>query len=197
MKRLILAALIAAAALFGAFGSDGGSLFGSLSIGPKTGAMFYSGATGISTGIGLLAEFDRPAGSFVPYVNGTILYGYTNAFDHNEQDFYATIGGGLSIEPFASLAPGAKGNNTSGRIPLAFSFGVDVGGGYTKDVYTTGRKAGVSGFLIQPNVGIAYRLGAVVLSLSPAYSCIFTPMTTKQTLILSLEARYIVKGATK
>ncbi len=197
MKRLTLAALIAAAALFGAYGSDRGSFFGSLSIGPKTGAMFYSGVTGISTGIGLLAEFDRPAGSFVPYVNGNILYGFTDAFEHSEQDFYATIGGGLSIEPFASLASGVKGGNASGRIPLAFSFGVDVGGGYTKDVYATGRTAGIGGFLIEPKVGIEYRIGAVVLRLSPAYSCIFTPMTTKQTLVVSLGARYIVKGAVK
>jgi len=197
MKRLTLAALIAAVALFGAFASDRGSLFGALSIGPKTGAMFYSGATGITTGIGLHAEFDRPAGSFVPYVNGNILYGFTNAFDHNEQDFYATFGGGLSIEPFASLTSGAKGSNSSVRIPLAFSFGVDVGGGYTKDVYATGRTAGIGGFLIEPKLGIEYRLSAVVLRLSPAYSCIFTPMTTKQTFIVSLGARYIVKGATR
>lgn len=197
MKRLILVALIAVAMLHGAFAGEKDSLFGSLSVRPKIGAIFYSGTTGISAGISLLAEFNRPAGTFRSYVSGNFHYGYTNAFYHNEQDFYAAIGGGFSIEPFASLATGAKGGTVSGRIPLAFIFGVDVGGGYTKDVYATGRTAGVNGFLVEPKVGIEYRFGAIVLSLSPAYSCIFTPVATKQTLIVSLGARYIIKGAVK
>ena len=121
------------------------------------------------------------------------LYGYTDGFDHNEQDYYAAIGAGLSVEPFAN----AKGGAASGRIPLAFSFGVDVGSGYTNDVYTTGRTAGVVGFFVEPKVGIEYRIGAAVLSLSPAYRCIFTPATTKQTVIVQLGIRYILKGARK
>lgn len=193
MKRLTLVAIIAVTALCAASAADSSNPFISLSVGPKAGAMFYSGAVGLTAGISLVAELDRPVGSFKPYVSANLLYGYTDGFDHNEQDFYAAVGAGLSVEPFA----GAKGGAASGRIPLAFSFGVDVGGGYTNDVYTSGRTAGVGGFLVEPKVGIEYRIGAVVFSLSPAYRCIFTPATTKQTLNVQLGVRYIVKGARK
>ena len=43
MKRFALAALIAVATLFSVFAGDSGSLFGSLSVGLKSGPMFYFG----------------------------------------------------------------------------------------------------------------------------------------------------------
>jgi hypothetical protein len=189
MKRFILTAIIAAVALGAASAGDTKGLFGSVSVGPKAGVMFYSGAIGIPAGIQLVAEIDRSIGPLAPFISMNILYAYTSASSHIEEDIYGTIGAGLRAHPFSSVA--------SGTIPLSCFLGIDVGGGYTHDVYTTGRSAGVAGLLVEPNAGIEYSFGPVVLSLSSAYRCIFTTVTTKQSVVLAIGARYVFKGERK
>ncbi len=187
MKRLTLAMAFAVAMLCRSYAGDGRNLIGALSIGANARASFHADAVGFSAGVGLAADLDRSWGGFTPYVGGNLVYGSVSAFDHDEQDFYATLGGGLGIKPFSG----------AGLRSLGFKFGVDVGGGYTKDVYSTGRTAGVGGFLVEPKIGIEYGLGAVALSLSASYSCILTPATSKRTVMGSFGIRYIVKGAAK
>jgi hypothetical protein len=187
MKRLTLATALAVALLCRVNAGDGRSLIGAVSVGANAGSAFHADSAGFSAGIGLLADLDRSWNGFTPYVGANLVYGAVSAFEHDEQDFYATFGGGLGVAPFSG----------AGLRPLGFRFGVDVGGGYTKDVYTTGRTAGVGGFLVAPKVGIEYKLGAVALSLSSSYSCIITAATTKRTIVGSLGVSYIVKGAAK
>lgn len=187
MKRLTLATALAVAMLCRSYAGDGRNPIGAISIGTNARAAFHADAAGFSAGVGLVADLNRSSGGFAPYVGGNLIYGSVSAFEHDEQDFYATIGGGLSIEPFSGAS----------LRPLGFRFGVDVGGGYTKDRYSTGRTAGVGGFLVEPKVGIEYKLGAVALSLTSSYSCIITPATAKRAVMGSLGMRYIVKGAAK
>jgi hypothetical protein len=189
MKRFILSAIIAAVALSAVSAGDAKGLFGSVSVGPKAGAMFYSGAIGIPAGIQLVAEIDRSIGALTPFVSMNVLYAYTNGDSHIEEDIYGTIGAGLRAHPFSNAA--------SGTIPLSCFLGIDVGGGYTHDVYTTGRSAGVVGLLVEPGAGIEYSFGPVVLSLSSAYRCIFTTVTTKQSVVLAIGARFIFRGESK
>lgn len=187
MKRLTLAAAFAVAMLCRSYAGDGRSLIGALSIGTNARAAFHADTAGFSAGVGFAADLNRSWGGFAPYVGANLIYGSASAFEHDEQDFYGTIGGGLNIKPFSG----------AGLRPLGFRFGVDVGGGYTKDRYSTGRTAGIGGFLVEPKVGIEYKLGAVAFSLSSSYSCIITPVTAKRTVTGSLGMSYIVKEAAK
>ncbi len=187
MKRLALATAFVVAMLCRSYAGDGRNLINAISVGTNARAAFYADATGFSAGVGLAADLNRSWGAFKPYVGGDLVYGTVSAFEHDEQDFYATLGCGLGVEPFLN----------AGLRPLGFKFGVDIGGGYIKDVYSTGRTAGVGGFLVEPNIGIQYKLGEVALSLSSSFSCVITPATVKRTVMGSFGVSYIFKGAAK
>jgi hypothetical protein len=134
---------------------------------PEFGTVFYPGAAGISVGFQSLIDFDRLKNPFTSYLGARFFLSSASASTYVDEDFYGTLSAGLRYAPLKKPA--------TGRSPLAFRLGMDLGGGYTNREPTAGSATGYPSWMWEPNGKIEFTFSSLGLCISGGYRSIISP----------------------
>jgi hypothetical protein len=198
MKRLVAAAILAAASLLTASAQALPGILGhigQMSAAADLGTILHSDAAGISIDLRFDADLKPSIGIFSPYAGAKLLYGYTSDASHGESDIYPAIGAGLR---FAPCALPALATLPAILKPLTLGMGLELGIGATIDKNSASDSTrSVAGFLFEPSLAFEYPVGPIIARFTPSYRALFTSATTKGTMNFSLGAKYLLTEAAK